>query len=106
MDDVVDLRGAPPFNAFPRARIQIELRLAGNAPAPEPATAAGRFAGTRRGTANATVQLTLYNFKSQFTTQWNLLFADILLITIPTLIMYIFFNRQIVAGLTSGAIKG
>lgn len=53
-----------------------------------------------------TVQLTLYNFKSQFSTQWNLLFTDILLITIPPLIMYIFFNRQIVAGMTSGAVKG
>ena len=58
------------------------------------------------GGGNETVQLTLYNFKSQFNTQWNLLFADILLITIPPLIMYSFFNRQIVAGLTSGAVKG
>ena len=39
-------------------------------------------------------------------TSWNLLFMDILLITIPPLVMYIFFNRQIVAGLTSGAVKG
>lgn len=58
------------------------------------------------GDENATVQLTLYNFQSQFLTSWNLLFTDILLITIPPLIMYIFFNRQIVAGMTSGAIKG
>jgi raffinose/stachyose/melibiose transport system permease protein len=58
------------------------------------------------GDQNATVQLTLYNFSSQFTTQYNLLFMDILLITIPPLIMFLFFNRQIVAGLTSGAIKG
>jgi raffinose/stachyose/melibiose transport system permease protein len=58
------------------------------------------------GDTNATVQLTLYNFRSQYTTQWNLLFMDILLITIPPLIMYAFFNRQIVAGLTSGAVKG
>jgi raffinose/stachyose/melibiose transport system permease protein len=58
------------------------------------------------GDDNATVQVTLYNFKSQFTTQWNLLFADILLITVPPLIMFVFFNRQIVAGLTSGAVKG
>jgi raffinose/stachyose/melibiose transport system permease protein len=58
------------------------------------------------GDENATVQLTLYNFQSQFSTQWNLLFMDILLITIPPLIMYMFFNRQIVAGLTSGAVKG
>lgn len=58
------------------------------------------------GDANATVQLTLYNFQSQSVSQWNLLFMDVLLITIPPLIMYIFFNRQIVAGMTSGAVKG
>jgi raffinose/stachyose/melibiose transport system permease protein len=58
------------------------------------------------GDQNATVQLTLFNFQSQFNTSYNLLFMDILLITIPPLIMYLFFNRQIVAGLTSGAVKG
>lgn len=58
------------------------------------------------GDANATVQLTLYNFQSQAVNQWNLLFMNIFLITIPPLIMYIFFNRQIVAGMTSGAVKG
>jgi raffinose/stachyose/melibiose transport system permease protein len=58
------------------------------------------------GDKNATVQLTLYNFSSQFTTQYNLLFMNILLITIPPLVMYLFFNRQIVAGMTAGAIKG
>jgi raffinose/stachyose/melibiose transport system permease protein len=58
------------------------------------------------GDDNATVQLTLYNFQSQTVSQLNLLFMDVLLITIPPLVMYIFFNRQIVAGMTSGAIKG
>ncbi|MDX6250032.1 MAG: raffinose/stachyose/melibiose transport system permease protein [Kribbellaceae bacterium] len=58
------------------------------------------------GDQNATVQLTLFNFSSQFSTQYNLLFMNILLITIPPLVMYLFFNRQIVAGMTSGAVKG
>ena len=58
------------------------------------------------GQENVTVQLTLYNFQGQFSTRWNLLFMNILLITIPPLLMFIFFNRRIVAGLTSGAIKG
>jgi raffinose/stachyose/melibiose transport system permease protein len=58
------------------------------------------------GNDNVTVQLTLYNFQSQFNTQFNLLFTNILLITIPPLIVYVFFNRQIVAGLTAGAVKG
>jgi len=58
------------------------------------------------GTQNATVQLTLFNFKSQFTTQYNLLFANILLVTIPALIMFIFFNRKIVEGMAAGSVKG
>jgi raffinose/stachyose/melibiose transport system permease protein len=58
------------------------------------------------GDANATVQLTLFNFQSQFATSYNLLFMNILLITIPPFIMYLFFNRQIVAGMTAGAVKG
>lgn len=58
------------------------------------------------GENQATVQLTLFNFQSQFNTSYNLLFMDILLITIPPLVMYLFFNRQIVAGMTAGAVKG
>ncbi|MBJ3784732.1 carbohydrate ABC transporter permease [Devosia sediminis] len=58
------------------------------------------------GNQNATVQLTLYNFQSQFNTAYNLLFTNILLITIPPLIVFMFFNRQIVAGMTAGAVKG
>jgi raffinose/stachyose/melibiose transport system permease protein len=58
------------------------------------------------GDENATVQLTLYNFQSQYSTQWNLLFMDIVLITIPPLLAFVFFNRKIVSGMTAGAIKG
>jgi raffinose/stachyose/melibiose transport system permease protein len=58
------------------------------------------------GARNVTVQLTLYNFQSMFNTSYNLLFMNILLITIPPLIMFLFFNRQIVEGMTAGAVKG
>ncbi len=58
------------------------------------------------GSENVTVQLTLYSFISQFSSQWHLLFADVVVITILPLIMFLFFQRQIVSGLTSGAIKG
>lgn len=58
------------------------------------------------GDQNATVQLTLFNFQSQALTSYNLLFANILVITIPMLIMYILFQRQIVSGMTAGAVKG
>jgi raffinose/stachyose/melibiose transport system permease protein len=58
------------------------------------------------GDENATVQLTLFNFQSQYNTSYNLLFADILLITIPPLLLFMFFQRQIVAGMTAGSVKG
>lgn len=58
------------------------------------------------GNQNVTVQLTLYNFQSQFSTSYNLLFMNILLITLPPLVIFLFFNRQIVSGMTSGAVKG
>lgn len=58
------------------------------------------------GRENVTVQLTLYNFQSQFQSQMNLPFMNILLITIPPLLVFIFFNLQIVAGMTSDAVKG
>lgn len=58
------------------------------------------------GKQNVTVQLTLFNFQGQFNTSLHLLFMNILLITIPPLLVYMFFNRQIVAGMTAGAVKG
>jgi len=58
------------------------------------------------GAQNVTVQLTMYSYISQFNSQWNLLFANVVVITIPPLIMFMFFQRQLVSGMTKGAIKG
>lgn len=58
------------------------------------------------GSENATVQLTLYNFMGQYSSSYNMLFADVILITIPMLILFIFFNKRIVDGMVAGAVKG
>jgi len=58
------------------------------------------------GKNNVTAPLTLFSFTSQFNSQWNLLFADVVIITIIPLIVFIFFQKQLVSGMTSGAIKG
>jgi raffinose/stachyose/melibiose transport system permease protein len=58
------------------------------------------------GAKNFTAQLTLYNFTGQFASSYNLLYADVVIILMVPLILYIFFNKQIVAGMTSGAVKG
>lgn len=58
------------------------------------------------GTKNSTVQLTLYNFMGQYSSSYNLLFADVIIITVPMLILFIIFNKKIVDGMVAGAVKG
>jgi raffinose/stachyose/melibiose transport system permease protein len=58
------------------------------------------------GNENVTAQLTLYSFISQFNSQWNLLFADVIVVTIPPLIMFMFFQKQLISGLTAKAVNG
>ncbi|MCK9547028.1 MAG: carbohydrate ABC transporter permease [Sphaerochaeta sp.] len=58
------------------------------------------------GAKNITAPLTLYSFISQFSTQWNLLFANVVVISIIPLIIFIFFQNQLVSGMMGGAIKG
>jgi raffinose/stachyose/melibiose transport system permease protein len=58
------------------------------------------------GPGSETIQLTLYNFTSMYQTNFNLLFMNILLITIPMVVLFAIFNKRIVAGMTAGAIKG
>ncbi|MDO4547706.1 MAG: carbohydrate ABC transporter permease [Clostridia bacterium] len=57
------------------------------------------------GTYNITVQQTLYNYSGQYSSEYNLLFANVMLITIPPLILFVLFNKQIVSGMVAGAIK-
>lgn len=58
------------------------------------------------GAKNVTVQLTLYNFMGQYSSSYNLLFADVIIIIIPMLILFIFFSKRIVSGMVAGAVKG
>lgn len=58
------------------------------------------------GKENTTVQLTLYNYKGQLQNSYNLLFADIIVITIPMLILFLIFNKRIVDGMVAGSVKG
>lgn len=55
---------------------------------------------------NSTVQVTLYNYVSNFHSSYNLLFANIILIIIPMFLLFLFFNKQIVAGMVAGSVKG
>lgn len=58
------------------------------------------------GAKNSTIQLSIYYFTGQYGSDWNLVFADILIISIPVIILYILFNKQIVEGMVAGSVKG
>lgn len=50
--------------------------------------------------------LAVYNFFGRFETQWNLVAADVLLTSLPVVIMYMIAQKYIVGGQTDGAVKG
>lgn len=50
--------------------------------------------------------LAVYNFFGMYQQQWNLVSADILLTTLPVLIVFILGQKYIIGGMTAGAIKG
>jgi len=54
---------------------------------------------------NWTLPLFQFNFKSQYTFDYNLAFASFLLAMLPIVILYAFLQKYIVDGLTSGAVK-
>ncbi len=52
-----------------------------------------------------TLQLSQYVFQGQFNTQYNLAFASYLLVLLPVLLVYVFCQKWIIAGVTNGAVK-
>ena len=57
-------------------------------------------------TKNMTLPVTVYWFYGQYYTSWNLVFADLMLTAAPIVILYLFCQRYIIAGMTAGAVKG
>ena len=55
--------------------------------------------------STATVTLGVQQFLGQFVTDWNAVLASLSLAILPVLLLYIIFSRQLLRGITSGAIK-
>jgi len=53
----------------------------------------------------ATVTLGVQQFLGQFVSDWNAVLAALTLAMVPILLLYLVFSRQLLRGLTSGAIK-
>lgn len=59
-----------------------------------------------RSDALRTLPIGLANFQGTFFTEFTPLFAALVIVTAPVLLLYIFFNRHISKGMVAGAVKG
>jgi len=55
--------------------------------------------------ATKTVTLGAQSFIGQFVTNWNAVLAALSLAILPVLVLYVIFSRQLIRGITSGAVK-
>lgn len=53
-----------------------------------------------------TMPLNIYRFYGYFSTDWNYIFGNIFLTALPVLVIYLFGQRFMIEGMTSGSVKG
>ena len=53
-----------------------------------------------------TISTALYSFSGPFKSSYNIICAGVLLTLIPSLVIFLFFQKQVYAGLASGSVKG
>jgi raffinose/stachyose/melibiose transport system permease protein len=54
------------------------------------------------GSDHETLPIAVYGFVSEFTSQWNLIFAAITMAIVPILAFYLFAQKQLIRGFTGG----
>jgi raffinose/stachyose/melibiose transport system permease protein len=57
------------------------------------------------GEATKTVTLGAQSFIGQYVTNWNAVLATLTLAILPVLVLYLTFSRQLIRGITAGAVK-
>ena len=53
-----------------------------------------------------TLPLGMFNFSSQFFTDWTVVFAAIVIQSLPMIILYLVMQKKFISGITAGAVKG
>ena len=53
-----------------------------------------------------TFTLTIYNFMSTYSSDWNLVFANVVVCSLPVIVVYLALQKYIISGMTSGSVKG
>ncbi|MEH6579319.1 MAG: carbohydrate ABC transporter permease [Amphritea sp.] len=57
------------------------------------------------GDETQTITLGVQQFVGQYVTDWNAVLSSLTLAIVPVLILYLIFSRQLIRGLTAGAVK-
>jgi raffinose/stachyose/melibiose transport system permease protein len=57
------------------------------------------------GESTQTITLGVQQFVGQYATDWNAVLASLTLAVVPVLVLYVIFSRQLIRGITSGAVK-
>lgn len=53
-----------------------------------------------------TLPVAIMAFRGTYLTKWGLIFASVIISSIPVIIAYLMLSRQFIAGLTAGSVKG
>ena len=56
--------------------------------------------------AKFTLPLSVYNFFGLYSRDWNYVFADLIITALPVTFLYLFMQRYIISGMTTGSVKG
>ena len=52
-----------------------------------------------------TLPLTIYSFFGRYSSEWNLVFSNVIVCTLPVLVLYLILQKHIIDGMTAGAVK-
>ena len=55
--------------------------------------------------AQYTLPMSVYSFYGAFSTSWNLVCSDVIIVSLPVIILYVFAQKYVIAGMTAGAVK-
>ncbi len=58
------------------------------------------------GHQSRTLPIALYYFKSAFASDYGAMFAAVVLVSLPSIIVYVILQKHVVSGLVAGAVKG
>ena len=59
----------------------------------------------KAGTEKRTLPIALYYFKSAFASDYGAMFAATVLVTVPSIIVYMLMQKQVISGLAAGSVK-